>query len=671
MHNMGVKEKIELLRNELHGHNRKYYIEDAPVISDYEFDMLLKELEILEAAHPEFEDPNSPSVRVGGGITKSFSTVQHRYPMLSLSNSYSLEEIQEWITRVQKSAPKATFVCELKYDGVAIGIRYQDGVLSQAVTRGDGTQGDDITANVRTIRSIPLKLIGEYPKDFEIRGEIVMPHAAFNSLNDKRTAAGMPTFANPRNCASGTLKLQDSSEVATRGLDAYLYYVLPEGVVSPSHAGAIRAAGNMGFKVPLEKNRFIEECATIDQIMDFIEYWDSARNDLPFDIDGIVIKVDSYSAQQELGFTAKSPRWATAYKFKAERLSTTLNEVTYQVGRTGAITPVANLEPVWLGGTTVKRASLHNSDQIELLDLYRGDSVFVEKGGEIIPKVVGVDLDKRPSQATAIVFIKNCPECDSELVRKEGEAQHYCLNASSCPPQLSGRIEHYISRKAMDIAGMGSETVQLLVKKGLIRHPGDLYSLTFDQLIALDGFKEKSVQNILDGVAQSKEVPFERVLFGLGIRHVGATVAKKLAKHFGSMYALAQANIEDITAVESMGEVIAREVHRYFRSEENALVLDALVEAGVQLESELVEENAIESPITGAKIVVSGVFERFSRNELKETIEKLGAQNVGSISGKTTYVVAGEGMGPSKLKKAQSLGVPILSEDEFIDLIGY
>jgi len=667
---MGVKEKIEWLRNELHGHNRKYYIEDAPVISDYEFDMLLKELELLEAAHPEFTDPNSPSVRVGGSITKSFSTVQHRYPMLSLSNSYSLEEIQEWITRVQKSAPTATFVCELKYDGVAIGIRYQEGVLSQAVTRGDGAQGDDITANVRTIRSIPLKLIGEYPKDFEIRGEIVMPHFAFNSLNDKRTAAGLPTFANPRNCASGALKLQDSSAVATRGLDAYLYYVLPEGVVSPSHAGAIRAAGNMGFKVPLEKNRFIEECTTIDQIMDFIGHWDTARKDLPFDIDGIVIKVDSYSAQQKLGFTAKSPRWATAYKFKAERVSTTLNEVTYQVGRTGAITPVANLEPVWLGGTTVKRASLHNSDQIELLNLYLGDSVFVEKGGEIIPKVVGVDLHKRSDQATEVVFIKNCPECGTELVRKEGEAQHYCLNASNCPPQLSGRIEHYISRKAMDIAGMGSETVQLLVKKGLISHPGDLYSLAFDQLIELEGFKEKSVQNILDGIAQSKEVPFERVLFGLGIRHVGATVAKKLAKHFGSMYALAQANIEDITAVESMGGVIAQEVHRYFRSEKNALLLDALVEAGVQLELELVEEDIIESPITGAKVVVSGVFERFSRTELKETIEKLGAQNVGSISSKTTYVVAGEGMGPSKLKKAQSLGVPILSENEFIDLIG-
>jgi DNA ligase (NAD+) len=667
---MGVKEKIESLRNELHDHNRRYYIEDAPVISDYEFDMLLKELESLEAAHPEYVDPNSPSVRVGGGITKSFNTVQHRYPMLSLSNSYSLEEIQEWITRVEKSAPQATFVCELKYDGVAIGIRYEKGVLVQAVTRGDGTQGDDITANVRTIRSIPLKLTGEFPEDFEIRGEIVMPHTAFNSLNEKRTAAGLPTFANPRNCASGTLKLQDSSEVASRGLDAYLYYVLPEGVVSPSHAGAIRAAGYMGFKVPLQKNRFIEECDSLNQIMDFIDHWDTARKDLPFDIDGIVIKVDSYSAQQELGFTAKSPRWATAYKFKTERVSTSLKEVTYQVGRTGAITPVANLEPVWLGGTTVKRASLHNSDQIELLNLFLGDSVFVEKGGEIIPKVVGVDLDKRSADATEVRFIEECPECATPLIRKEGEAQHYCPNTESCPPQVSGRIEHYISRKALDIAGMGSETVQLFVEKGLIRHPGDLYGLTFDQLIELEGFKEKSVQNILEGISQSKEVPFERVLFGLGIRHVGATVAKKLAKQFGSIFALAVASIEDITAIDSMGEVIAREVHSYFRSEKNAIVLDALVEAGVQLEIVPTEESITESPITGAKIVVSGVFERFSRNELKDTIEKYGGQNVGSISGKTTYVVAGEGMGPSKLKKAESLGVPILSEQEFIELLG-
>jgi DNA ligase (NAD+) len=667
---MGIKEKIEALRNQLHEHNRKYYIDDAPVISDYEFDMLLKELESLEAAHPEYTDPNSPSVRVGGGITKSFKTVQHRYSMLSLSNSYSLEEIQEWITRVQKSAPEATFVCELKYDGVAIGIRYENGVLVQAVTRGDGTQGDDITSNVRTIRSIPLKLNGEFPEDFEIRGEIVMPHAAFNSLNGKRTAAGLPSFANPRNCASGTLKLQDSSEVASRGLDAYLYYVLPEGVVSPSHAGAIRAAGGMGFKVPLEKNRFIEECESIDQIMDFIGHWDTARKDLSFDIDGIVIKVDSYAAQQELGFTAKSPRWATAYKFKAERVSTVLNEVTYQVGRTGAITPVANLEPVWLGGTTVKRASLHNSDQIELLKLYLGDSVFVEKGGEIIPKVVGVDLDKRAEDAAEVIFIKECPKCATSLVRKEGEAQHYCPNTDSCPPQVSGRIEHYISRKAMDIAGMGSETVQLFVEKGFIKHPGDLYSLTFDELIELEGFKEKSVQNILDGILQSKEVPFERVLFGLGIRHVGATVAKKLAKHFGSMFALAEASVEDITAVDSMGEVIAREVHSYFRLEKNAIVLDALVDAGVQMEMIQTEESFTESPITGAKIVVSGVFDRFSRNELKDTIEKYGGQNVGSISGKTNYVVAGEGMGPSKLKKAESLGVPILSEQDFIELLG-
>jgi DNA ligase (NAD+) len=667
---MGIKEKIEILRNQLHEHNRRYYIDDAPVISDYEFDMLLKELESLEGAHPEYNDPNSPSVRVGGGITKSFNTVQHRYSMLSLSNSYSLEEIQEWITRVQKSAPEATFVCELKYDGVAIGIRYENGVLVQAVTRGDGTQGDDITANVRTIRSIPLKLTGECPEDFEIRGEIVMPHAAFNSLNDKRIAAGMPTFANPRNCASGTLKLQDSSEVASRGLDAYLYYVLPEGVVNPSHAGAIRVAGDMGFKVPLEKNRFIEECESIDQIMDFIHHWDTVRKDLPFDIDGIVIKVDSYAAQQELGFTAKSPRWATAYKFKAERVSTVLNEVTYQVGRTGAITPVANLEPVWLGGTTVKRASLHNSDQIELLNLYLGDSVFVEKGGEIIPKVVGVDVDKRATDAEKVIFIEECPKCSTALVRKEGEAQHYCPNTESCPPQVSGRIEHYISRKAMDIAGMGSETVQLFVEKGLISHPGDLYSLTFDELIELEGFKEKSVQNILEGILQSKEVPFERVLFGLGIRHVGATVAKKLAKHFGSMFALAEASIEDITAVDSMGEVIAREVYGYFRSEKNAMVLDALVDAGVQMEMIQTEESITESPITGAKIVVSGVFERFSRNELKDTIEKYGGQNAGSISGKTNYVVAGEGMGPSKLKKAESLGVPILSEQDFIELLG-
>lgn len=667
---MEVKEKIESLREELHAHNRRYYLEDAPTISDQAFDVLLKELEYLEAKHPEFHDPNSPTVRVGGGLTKKFDTVQHRFPMLSLSNSYSLEEIKDWIERVQKLAPEANFVCELKYDGVAIGIRYEKGAMVQAVTRGDGTQGDDITQNVRTIKSIPLKLVGPYPEDFEIRGEIVMPHAAFAKLNQERTAAGLASFANPRNCASGTLKLQDSSEVSKRGLDAYLYYVLPEGVVADLHSTSIERAGAMGFKVPLAKEKFIAKCSSINEIMDFINHWDTARKELPFDIDGIVIKVDDYKEQQSLGFTAKSPRWATAYKFKAERLSTRLEEVTYQIGRTGAITPVANLTPVWLGGTTVSRASLHNSDQIDALDLHYNDEVFVEKGGEIIPKVVGVDVQKRSPQSEPIAFINACPECGTALVRKEGEAQHYCPNYAGCTPQVSGRIEHFISRKAMDIMGMGSETVQLLVRKGLIKDPSDLYHLSYEELIALEGFQEKSVRNILKGIEQSKQIPFERVLFALGIRHVGATVAKKLAKHFKSLKALSQASVEDIIDVDAMGQVIANEVHAYFRNADQAQMVARLASAGVQTVVVEAEDAVLQSPISGAKLVVSGVFEHFSRNELKATIEKYGGQNVGSISGKTTYVIAGEGMGPSKLKKAESLGVPILSEKEFMELLG-
>ena len=667
---MGIKEQIERLRDELHEHNHRYYIEDAPVISDYEFDMLLKELENLESLHPEYAHPNSPTSRVGGNVTKSFSSVNHRYPMLSLSNTYSLEEIQEWILRVEKSVSNVSFVCELKYDGVAIGIRYENGEMVQAVTRGDGTQGDDITNNVRTIKSIPLRLHHDYPKDFEIRGEIVMPHKAFEALNKRREAQDLPKFANPRNCASGTLKLQDSSEVATRGLDAYLYYVLPEGVLSPSHADSIQAARELGFKVPLKEDRFIAQCSGLDQIMDFIGHWEEKRKTLPFDIDGIVIKVDDYESQQELGFTAKSPRWATAYKFKAERVPTQLNSITYQVGRTGAITPVANLEPVWLGGTTVKRASLHNSDQIELLDLYEKDVVFVEKGGEIIPKVVAVDRSKRTLNAEQITFIEQCPECSTPLERKEGEAQHYCPNIDHCPPQLCGRIEHFISRKAMDLAGMGAETVQLLVNKEFIRNSADLYSLSYDRLIELEGFKEKSVQNILDGIQESKKIPFERVLFALGIRHVGSTVAKLLAKHFNSMYTLAQASIEEIVSVEGIGEVIAGEVYRFFREEKNAAILDALVEAGLQMEVQEDLIATVSSPITNAKIVVSGVFEHFKRSELKEVIEKHGAQNVSSISSKTSYIIAGEGMGPAKLKKAQSLGIRILSEQEFIALLG-
>ena len=667
---MGIKEQIEKLRDELHKHNHRYYIEDAPVISDYEFDMLLKDLENLESLHPEYAHPNSPTSRVGGNVTKSFSSVNHRYPMLSLSNTYSLEEIQEWILRVEKSVSNVSFVCELKYDGVAIGIRYENGEMVQAVTRGDGTQGDDITNNVRTIKSVPLRLNNGFPEDFEIRGEIVMPHKAFEALNERREAQDLPKFANPRNCASGTLKLQDSSEVATRGLDAYLYYVLPEGVLSSSHAASIQAARELGFKVPLKEDRFIAQCAGLDQIMDFIGHWEEKRKTLPFDIDGIVIKVDDYESQQELGFTAKSPRWATAYKFKAERVPTQLNSITYQVGRTGAITPVANLEPVWLGGTTVKRASLHNSDQIELLDLYEKDVVFVEKGGEIIPKVVAVDRAKRTPNAEQVIFIEKCPECSTPLERKEGEAQHYCPNIDHCPPQLCGRIEHFISRKAMDLAGMGAETVQLLVNKEFIRNSADLYSLSFDRLIKLEGFKEKSVQNILDGIQESKKIPFERVLFALGIRHVGSTVAKLLAKHFKSMYALAQASIEEIVNVEGIGEVIAGEVYRFFREEKNAAILDALVEAGLQMEVQEDLISTVSSPITNAKIVVSGVFEHFKRSELKEVIEKHGAQNVSSISSKTSYIVAGEGMGPAKLKKAQSLGIRILSEQEFIALLG-
>lgn len=665
---MDVQIELERLRSELHEHNHRYYTLDAPVISDYDFDQLLKKLEQLESEHPEFFDPNSPTVRVGGEVTKNFETVSHRFPMLSLGNTYSKEELQEWIVRVQKLAPDASFVCELKYDGVAIGIRYENGALTRAVTRGDGTQGDDITANVRTIKSIPLQLSPPFPQDFEIRGEIVLPHARFEALNRLREAQGLPLFANPRNCASGSLKLQDSADVAKRGLDAYLYYVLPEAVLAPNHSESIALAGKLGFKVPMPDDQFIAKCTSISAIMSFVEYWDAARKELPFDIDGVVIKVDSYKAQKDLGFTAKSPRWATAFKFKTERIATRLESVTYQVGRTGAITPVAHLKPIWLGGTTVRRASLHNEDQITALDLHYGDAVFVEKGGEIIPKVVGVDVDQREEQAQPVVFVSNCPECHSPLSRLEGEAQHYCLNESGCEPQISGRIDHFISRKAMDITGMGSETVALLVKKGLVKTSADLYELTFDDLIQLDGFKEKSVLNILDGVKTSKHQPFERVLFAMGIRHVGATVAKKLVRHFKSIDALLAADKETLLAAEEIGEVIADQLIATFQNPERLLELQRLRHHGLLFEA-VVQEQAVDSPISGKKIVVSGVFESLSRNELKTLIETLGGINVSSISSKTDYVFAGEGMGPAKLKKATNLGVPILNEDEVRSLL--
>lgn len=665
---MNVQFEIERLRSELHEHNHRYYTLDTPTVSDYDFDQLLKKLEQLESENPEFFDPNSPSVRVGGEITKSFETVRHRYPMLSLGNTYSTEELQEWIVRVQKLAPDATFVCELKYDGVAIGIRYENGVLTRAITRGDGTQGDDITANVRTIKSIPLQLSPPFPQDFEIRGEIVLPHARFDALNELRESQGLPLFANPRNCASGSLKLQDSADVAKRGLDAYLYYVLPEAVLAPNHSESIALAGKLGFKVPLTDDKLIAKCTSIEAIMSFVEYWDAARKELPFDIDGVVIKVDSYKAQKDLGFTAKSPRWATAFKFKTERIATQLESVTYQVGRTGAITPVAHLKPIWLGGTTVRRASLHNEDQIAALDLHYGDAVFVEKGGEIIPKVVGVDVDQRGDQASPVVFVSNCPECHSPLSRLEGEAQHYCLNESECEPQISGRIDHFISRKAMDIMGMGSETVALLVKKRLVKTPADLYELSYEDLIQLAGFKEKSVLNILDGVKASIHQPFERVLFAMGIRHVGATVAKKLVRHFKSIDALLAADKETLLAAEEIGEVIADQLIATFQNPERRLELQRLRHHGLQFKSEI-QEQAVDSPISGKKIVVSGVFESLSRNELKTLIETLGGINVSSISSKTDYVFAGEGMGPAKLKKATNLGVPILNEEEVRSLL--
>lgn len=665
---MNPQERIADLRTALHEHNHRYYILDQPCISDFEFDQLLKELEQLESQFPEFYDENSPTMRVGGSIVKSFDTVVHQYPMLSLGNTYNWEELADWIRRVEKLAPESTFVCELKYDGVAIGIRYEHGKLVQAVTRGDGTQGDDITTNVRTIRSVPLQLNGQAPESFEIRGEIVLPHAAFERLNGARRAEGHPEFANPRNCASGTLKLQDSSVVATRELDAYLYFVLPDGVLADTHSKTIEVAGDLGFKVPRKSDQYIAECSGIEEIKSFIEYWDEERHHLPFDIDGIVIKVNDYSAQQDLGFTAKSPRWATAFKFKAEQVSTSLEHVSYQVGRTGAITPVANLKPVWLGGTTVKRASLHNQDQIAMLDLHEGDEVFVEKGGEIIPKVVGIKLDARAEGTVPVKFISHCPECHTELVRKKGEAQHYCPNTNGCMPQISGRIQHFISRKAMDIAGMGSESVQLFVEKDLIHSIADLYDLTFDQITALEGFKEKSATNLLEGLNASKQIPFDRVLFGLGIRHVGATVAKKLALHFGSMTQLLQADFDTLKAVDDIGEVIALQLTEYFEQDANLEELARLQKAGLQFDMEVVKAPS-EGPLVGAKVVVSGVFESFSRDELKMLIETLGGQNVSSISSKTTYVVAGKGIGPSKKAKAEKLDVPILNEDEFKALI--
>lgn len=662
-----AQSEIARLTEELNRHNHLYYVESNPEISDYDFDMMLKRLQELEEQFPQLASPVSPTKRVGGDITKKFETVVHRYPMLSLSNTYSQDEIQDWVTRISKiTEADIEFVCELKYDGVAIGIQYVDGTLHQAVTRGDGTQGENVTENVKTIRTIPLQLHGDYPEDFEIRGEIFFPIEKFERLNAQRRESGEPEFANPRNTASGTLKMQDSKIVAERGLDCFLYGIYGADSAD-GHFESVEKAADWGFKVPRPDNKYIVKVKTLDGVMDYINHWDKKRGNLPFEIDGVVIKVNDYQQQEELGFTAKSPRWAIAYKFKAERVQTILNEVTYQVGRTGAVTPVANLKPVALGGTTVKRASLHNADQIEKLDLHLHDRVYVEKGGEIIPKIVGVNLEERPADAEKVHFIERCPECQSALERKEGEAQHYCINETGCPPQIKGRIEHFISRKALNIDGLGAETVDALFDAGMISNYADLYDLTFDQVIKLERMADKSANNLINGIEASKEIPFERVLFGLGIRFVGETVAKKLAKHFKSIDALRLASFDELLTVEEIGEKIANSICFFFGEEENNVIIDRLKSAGLNFEIE--EKEGATNKFEGKSFVVSGVFNAFSRPELKEVIEMNGGKNVGSISKNTDYLVAGEKMGPAKLKKATDLGIHIISEDEFIAML--
>ncbi|MFT7344958.1 MAG: DNA ligase (NAD+), partial [Lentimonas sp.] len=646
MESTQAKKQIEALTKEINALNHAYYIENESKISDYDFDQKLIELQQLESQFPEFAFANSPSKRVGGDLTKKFQTVKHKYAMLSLSNTYSKEEIVDWEARVKKFTDVALeYVCELKYDGVAIGIQYIDGQLKRAVTRGDGSEGEDVTTNVRTIKTIPLSLKNDYPSDFEIRGEIFFPLDRFEALNTSREEQELPLFANPRNTASGTLKMQDSEVVAQRGLDCYLYGIYGEGLTAEDHFSAVNKAKDWGFKVPDSKKRFIELAKNIDGVMDFINYWDQQRGKLPFEIDGVVIKVNNYQAQEELGFTAKSPRWAIAYKFKTERVSTELESITFQVGRTGAVTPVANLKAVQLGGTTVRRASLHNEDQINKLNLFEQDTVFVEKGGEIIPKIIGVDETKRSSKKK-VEFITNCPECQEKLLRREGEVQHFCPNEWCCPPQIKGKIEHFISRKAMDMDGIGSETVDLLVKEGLIIDAGDLFSLSFDQVLSLERMAEKSAQNLIEGIESSKTQSFDKVLYGIGIRFVGETVAKKLAKQFKSLDAIQNAKFDDLVATDEIGEKIAISVQEFFLEEKNIKLIEKLKAA--KLNFVTIETEPVGNILAGQTFVVSGVFSLFSRDELKLLIEKNGGKVGSSISSKTTYVVAGENMGPSK-----------------------
>lgn len=665
-----ARARIEQLSTELHEHNHRYYVLSAPTISDYEFDQLLEELQRLEKEFPQFRSPQSPTQRVGGDITNKFEKIAHKRPMLSLTNTYSKEEVVDWGNRIKKTLEgEVQYTCELKYDGVAIGITYRNGKMVQALTRGDGVVGENILSNVKTIRTIPLQLSGQVPDELEVRGEIFFPFDAFDALNSEREAAGEPLFANPRNTASGTLKLQDSKIVASRGLDCFIYQVLGDELETQTHEGNFDYARRLGFKVPDVNQRMFEVCSSIDEIMEFVAYWDKQRNELPFAIDGVVVKVNDYAQQEELGYTAKSPRWAIAYKFKAEKLPTILEEVTYQVGRTGAITPVANLRPILLAGTVVKRASLHNADQIAKLDLRVGDRVYVEKGGEIIPKVVGVDLEARKGNHTEpLQYITHCPECNTPLQRNEGEAQHFCPNASGCKPQIIGRMQHFISRKAMNIDGLGEETVELFFREGLVNNAADLYSLTADQLLPLERMAQKSVENLLEGLEQSKTIPFERVLFALGIRYVGETVAKKLARHFETIDRLMVATKEELVAVDEIGERIAQSVIEYFADETNQTIVAKLREKGLNFEIAQ-DARPVSQKLNGKSLVISGVFSKYSRDELKEMIEKHGGKNVGSVSAKTSYLVAGENMGPSKREKAEKLGVPVISETEFLKLI--
>ncbi len=661
---MSVLDTIKNLRDELNQHNYNYYVMDKPTISDFEFDQKLKQLQDLEAQHPEFFDENSPTQRVGGMITKNFETVKHEYRMYSLDNSYSIEDLQDWETRIQKVLGDVPleYTCELKYDGASISISYENGRLVRAVTRGDGFQGDDVTNNIKTIKAVPIHLKGDFPDKFDIRGEIILPFAGFEKMNQELIEIGETPYSNPRNTASGSLKLQDSAEVAKRPLDCLLYFVIGNNLPFKTQFEGLQKARDWGFKVPTQSKL----AKNLTEVFEYINYWDKHRHDLPYETDGVVIKVNNLQHQDELGYTAKSPRWAMAYKFKAEQVTTKLNSISYQVGRTGAITPVAILEPVQLAGTIVKRASLHNADQIEKLDIRIGDEVFVEKGGEIIPKIIAVA--KRGNQAEPTKYITHCPECQTELIRSEGEANHFCSNFYGCPPQIIGRIQHFITRKAMDIDGLGGETVALLFNAGLVTNYADLYELKKEQIIPLERMAEKSAENLINGIERSKTIPFERVLYALGIRYVGETVAKKLAKHYKSIDAIAQASIMDLILVDEIGDKIAQSVVQFFENQENIRIIDRLKSYGLQLESGE-EDVLLSEKLKGKTFVVSGVFEIYSRDELKKAIEDNGGKVGSSISSKTDYVIAGDNMGPSKLEKANQLKIAIISETDFKHMI--